>query len=56
MTFDTLITGGQVVTETGSRPLTVALNGGTIAALLAPETPAEAHEIIRENAMIFCRK
>jgi allantoinase len=53
VTFDTLITGGQVVTETGVRPLTVALNGGTIAALLAPETLVETRETIRADGQLI---
>jgi allantoinase len=46
MRFDTLITNGQVVTETGIVAATVALKDGRIAALLTPDMPAEASETI----------
>lgn len=46
MKYDTLITGGQVVTETGIAPLDVALHDGRIAALLTRGTGAEAVEQI----------
>ena len=48
--FDTLIKGGTVVTETGTRRLEVALKDGKIAALLEPDTPAEARETINASA------
>jgi len=44
--FDLLIRGATVVTPDGTRPLEVALQGGKIAALLAPGTPAEAKETL----------
>jgi allantoinase len=44
--FDTLITHGQVVTETGIQSLDIALKDGVIAALVAPGTPLEAGEVI----------
>ena len=42
--FELLIRGATVVTPTGTRALEVALQGGKIAALLLPGTPAEAAE------------
>lgn len=44
MSFDTLITNGHVITETGATDLDVAIRDGKIAALLARGTPAEARE------------
>jgi dihydroorotase len=44
--IDTLIRGGQVVSAAAVRPLDVAIVDGHIAGLLAPGTPAEAHETI----------
>jgi len=44
--FDTLIRNGTVMTPEGPRALDVAIAQGTIAALLAPGTPAEASRTI----------
>lgn len=46
MQFETLITNGDVVTETGIAALDVAVSGGRIAALLPRGTAAEAREVI----------
>ena len=42
MSFDTLIRGGILVTPDGARPGQLALSGGRIAAILAPDDGAEA--------------
>jgi allantoinase len=44
--FDTLISGGTVVTETGVKQLELGIHDGKIAALLRPGTHAEAKESI----------
>jgi allantoinase len=44
--FDTVISNGDVVTESGIQALDVAIKGGKIAALLARGTPLEAVEMI----------
>jgi allantoinase len=44
--FETLIKGGMVVTELGTKELDVALQDGKIVALLAPESDAIAKEVI----------
>jgi allantoinase len=44
--FDTILSNGNVVTETGIQPLDVGISGGRITALLARGTPAEAQERI----------
>jgi allantoinase len=43
---DTLIKGGMVVTELGTRPLDIALKDGKIEALLEPASQAQARETI----------
>ncbi len=52
MTFDTLITNAHAVTLDGVRPLTLALQGGQIAALFAPGTPADARETIDASGQL----
>jgi allantoinase len=47
--FDTLIKGGLVVTEIGTRRLDIVLRDGKIASLLTPENNVEAKEIIHAN-------
>lgn len=44
--FDLLIRGATVITPGGQRRLEVALQGDRIAALLQPDTPAEARETV----------
>lgn len=46
MKFDTLITNGRAITESGIFPLDIGISGGRIAALLARGTGAEAQEQI----------
>lgn len=46
MIFDTIISNGDVVTETGVEALDVAISGGKIAALTGRGTGAEAREVI----------
>jgi allantoinase len=46
MNFDTVISNGDVVTESGIRVLDVAINEGRIVALLARGTPVDAEETI----------
>lgn len=46
MTFDTLIVQGDVVTEHGIRQLDVALQNGSIAALLPRGSSIDAHHVI----------
>ena len=46
MSFDTLIRGGMLMTPDGARPGQLALSGGRIAAILAPDDGAEAAEVI----------
>ena len=46
MTFTTVISNGDVVTESGIQALDVAINEGRIVALLARGTPVEAEEIV----------
>jgi allantoinase len=47
--FDTLIKGGLVVTEIGTRWLDIGLKDGKIESLLSPENNAEAKEVIHAN-------
>lgn len=44
--LDTVITGGEVVTEGSASPATIGIRGGTIAAVVAPDVPLEARERI----------
>ncbi len=46
MRFETIITNGTVITESGVEKLDVAVHGGKIAALLARGTPVEAAETL----------
>lgn len=46
MSFDTLIRGGLLMTPDGPRPGQLALSGGRIAAILAPDDRAEAGAVI----------
>jgi allantoinase len=50
--FDTLITNGRVVTETGVFDLDLALHDGKIAALLARGTPAASRERIEAQGKL----
>lgn len=44
--YDSAIINGQVVTPNGIEAVTVAIRGGKIVALLGPEVPVEAAEIV----------
>jgi allantoinase len=46
MIVDTLIVNGDVVTETRTEPLDIAISGGKIVALVARGTPIEARDVI----------
>lgn len=51
--FDTLVTGGTVVTEAGVAPMTVAIRRGTIAGLLEPDAPLpEADDIVDATGLV----
>ena len=53
MKFDTIITNGQVVMETGVSELNVALQGQHIAALLQPDIPTEAMNVIDASGKLI---
>jgi dihydroorotase-like cyclic amidohydrolase len=46
MRFDMLIRGGTVVSASGRGPADIGIQDGRIAALLEPDTPAEAERTI----------
>lgn len=52
MTYDTLITQAEVITERGREAVDVALKAGKIAALLARDSGAAAAEVIDAHGML----